>query len=98
MIQVKKEKENSVPYVISMTAKDGKEIYVGTFLLSEDTDKYNNILTIYTDAHYKLNCELLSNLLDIIKENHGNIDFAIMTSNIFREWRDKDRYTTENII
>jgi len=99
MINIKEDETNSIRYTISMNARDGEDILLGTFVKSCDDNKnYNNILTLYTDANFRFNTQLLSYIADTIQEKFGDLDFAIITSDIFKMWEDENRYITENII
>lgn len=99
MINIKEDETNSIRYIISMNARDGEDILLGTFVKSCDDNKnYNNVLTLYTDANFKINTQILCYIADTIQERFGDLDFAIMTSDIFKTWKDESRYITKNIL
>ena len=99
MINIREDETNSIRYTISTLARDGEDILLGSFTKSCDDNKnYNNVITLYTDANFKLNAQILSYIADTIQEKFGDLDFAMMTSDIFRMWEDKDRYISENIL
>lgn len=95
MIEILRDKDNKNLYYIITVAKDNGEICLGTF--SKGDDITNNVLTLYSSFQFKMDAFLFEKVAKVIGYKFDGLDFAIMTSDIFNLWEDKNRYVTENI-
>ena len=96
-IEILIDSKNVNLYHILTTANDNNIICLGTFIKG-DNIKTNNVLTLYSSSQFKINAFLFEKIAKAIGYNFDGLDFAIMTSDIFKLWEDKDRYVTENVI
>jgi len=96
MIEILIDSNNKNLYHILTTANDNMAICLGTFVKG-DNMKTNNVLTLYSSSQFKINAFIFEKVAKAIGYKFDGLDFAIMTSDIFKLWEDKDRYITKNI-